>query len=202
MRHFLRLSVLSFVFAGLSLLGGTAEASFATGVGDAIQGVVTPISDTVQAVTGALGIDNIGISGDGDISVSGEFGGIKFDYDSNGNCTNCNGGNTGLIFPEDRPPSIDLATNYENSFRRVVVNIVNFILFFLGLVGMIMVTYGGFLYLTAGGDDGQQGKAKSILLYSAIGIFVILAAFSLSNTLLTAAEPDATGDPEKVGYEN
>lgn len=190
MKHLLRFSVLVLAL----MLGGmlTAQAQ-----GTVVDQVLSP----VKKVFDAVGVEGVGISNDG-VSIHGETGGVKWGYDSSGNYCGTSCGESGLIFPEDRPPSIAFATHSENSFRRVVVNIVNFILFFLGLVAMIMITYGGFLYLTAGGDDGQQGKAKSILLYAAIGIFVILSAFALSNTLLTSAEPDATGDPENVGYEN
>ena len=188
MKNLFRFSVLTFLF-----FGSAAHAN----VGDVVNAITKPVGEVLNAV----GVENLNISNNG-VSVGGETGGIKWGYNSDGSYCGTGCGDTGLIFPEDRPPSITLATHGENSFRRVVVNIVNFILFFLGLVAMIMITFGGFLYLTAGGDDGQQGKAKSILTYAAIGIFVILVAFSLSNTLLTAAEPDATGDPENVGYEN
>ena len=185
MKTLLRFSVLAFLFFGSSVHANGIE-------------------EVVGAVGGILksaGVENVQITDQG-VSASGETAGVGWGVNTNGGSCGNNCGSSGLIFAEDRPPSIFSATHGENSFRRVVVNIVNFILFFLGLIAMIMVTYGGFLYLTAGGEEGQQGKAKSILLYAAIGIFVILAAFSLSNTLLTAAEPDATGDPEGVGYEN
>lgn len=95
--------------------------------------------------------------------------------------------NEGMIRMWDNPSNIDDATSYEGSFRQAVLTIVNFFLLFLGLISVVMVIYGGFLYVTSAGGDGTE-KAKKILLYAAIGIVVILVSFALVNTLLGAGD--------------
>lgn len=90
-----------------------------------------------------------------------------------------------LIDPTDNPSNISNATGAEGSFRSIARTIVDFILYFLGLIATIMVIYGGFLYITSGGEDTE--KAKKVLMYAAIGIVVILISFALVNTLLGAA---------------
>ena len=93
----------------------------------------------------------------------------------------------GLIDPSDTPASLAGATgNYGGSLRMAMTTIVNYFLFFLGLIATIMVIYGGFLYITSGGDDAQTEKGKNILLYAAIGIIIILISYALVNTLLGA----------------
>lgn len=96
-----------------------------------------------------------------------------------------------LIDLADNPANISGATAGEGSFRAIARKIVNFILYFLGLIATVMVIYGGFLYITSGGEDTE--KAKKVLMYAAIGIVVVLISFALVNTLLTAADGVSTG---------
>jgi len=104
------------------------------------------------------------------------------------------GAQGGLITGTDRPQTlIEATTRYDGSFRSAITMIVNYFLFFLGLVATIMIIYGGFLYITAGGDDAGAEKGKKILLYAAIGLVVVLISYSLVNTILAAGsdeEPD------------
>lgn len=56
----------------------------------------------------------------------------------------------------------------------------------LGLVGILMLmslVYGGFLWMTALGEQAQIEKAKKIVMYTAIGFIVILSSFAIVNTL-------------------
>ncbi len=96
-----------------------------------------------------------------------------------------------LIDPTDSPSNIQGATGSEGSFRTILRTIINFVLYFLGLVATIMVIYGGFLYITSQGEDTE--KAKKVLMYATIGIVIILISFALVNTLLTAADGVSTG---------
>jgi hypothetical protein len=96
-----------------------------------------------------------------------------------------------LIDPSDSPSNIQGATGSEGSFRTILRTIINFVLYFLGLIATIMVIYGGFLYITSQGEDTD--KAKKVLMYAAIGIVIILISFALVNTLLTAADGVSTG---------
>ena len=102
-----------------------------------------------------------------------------------------------LIQPGDNPENISDATGAEGSARALARTIVNFFLFFLGLVATIMVIYGGVMYVTAAGNDDQVGKAKNVILYAIVGIVVILLSFALINTIIggagTADEPTTTG---------
>lgn len=99
-----------------------------------------------------------------------------------------------LIDPGDNPANIASATGEEGSIRALVRTIVNFFLFFLGMVAVIMVIYGGTLYVTAAGNDDQVGKAKNVIMYAVVGILVILISFALINTVLGSATPNA--EPE------
>ena len=93
----------------------------------------------------------------------------------------------GFITPEDNPDIISNATNNESDFKSLALTILNYFLGFLGFVSVIMVIYGGILYVTSAGNDDNVGKAKKILLYAATGIVLIFVSFALVNTILGAA---------------
>ncbi|MBT3349019.1 hypothetical protein HN954_03275 [bacterium] len=96
-----------------------------------------------------------------------------------------------MIDPADSPNNITSATGGEGSARNIARTIINYFLFFLGLVATVMIIYGGFLYITSAGEDTD--KAKKVLLYAAIGIIIVLVSFALVNTLLKAADGVSTG---------
>lgn len=86
------------------------------------------------------------------------------------------------IRPEDNPVA-DL-TGGQGSIRALVLLIINFALGFLGLLAVIMIIFGGFLYVSSGGEQEKVDKAKKILLYAVVGIVIIIISFALVNTLL------------------
>jgi len=92
----------------------------------------------------------------------------------------------GFISPGDAPGNVSEATGGEGSIRNLILRIVNFFLGFLGILAVIMVIYGGVTYVTAAGSDEAIGNAKKIILYSIVGIIVILLSFALINTILGA----------------
>lgn len=98
----------------------------------------------------------------------------------------------GAIDPEqDQPAIIRALSGGQTGIRGIVLTIVNFFLTFLGLLAVVMVIYGGFLYVGSAGNDESVGKAKKILLYAAMGIIIIIVSFALVNTILGAASQQA-----------
>jgi len=91
-----------------------------------------------------------------------------------------------LINTDDNPTGISTATNAEGSARNMLKTFLNYFLTFLGLIATAMIIFGGFLYITSGGDDQGKEKGKKILMYAGLGILIILISFALVNTLLTA----------------
>lgn len=68
-----------------------------------------------------------------------------------------------------------------------VATIINYFLAVVSVVATIMIIYGGFLYVTAGANEDNTKKAKSMLLYGVIGLIIAGVAFSIvsfSNSLL------------------
>ena len=96
-----------------------------------------------------------------------------------------------LISTQDNPAEIAAATGSQGSIRELVLTIVNFALGFLGLIAVLMIIYGGFLYITAGGEQEGVDKGKKILQYALIGIIIILLSFAIVNTVLGVASNGA-----------
>ena len=71
--------------------------------------------------------------------------------------------------------------NVENK----VVNVINIFLYVVGFVAVVMIIYGGFLYMTSQGDAGKVQKAKNTILYSVLGLAISVLAYVIVGFVLT-----------------
>lgn len=55
---------------------------------------------------------------------------------------------------------------------------------FLGVIVVVMVLYGGLLWLTAAGREEQITKGKHVLLWSAVGAVIISIAWTITSYIL------------------
>lgn len=58
---------------------------------------------------------------------------------------------------------------------------------FLGIVGaiaLLVFVYGGIVYMTAGGNEKRTSEARSTLVHAAIGLTIIMFAYTITNTFL------------------
>ena len=76
--------------------------------------------------------------------------------------------------------------------RVTVVRIINTVLGLLGIIAVGIVLYGGFVYMTAGGDDTKISTAKKILTNGIIGLVIILSSFAITKFVLNKLA-EATG---------
>ena len=54
----------------------------------------------------------------------------------------------------------------------------------LGIVAIIIVLWGGVLWMTACGDSDKVGKARKVLFSGVIGLVIILSAFAIAEFVL------------------
>lgn len=71
-----------------------------------------------------------------------------------------------------------------SSVTDIITNIMKWLLYLIGILGVIGFVIAGILYLTAGGDETRIGKAKSQMLYSIIGIVVALLGLIVLNAVM------------------
>ena len=69
--------------------------------------------------------------------------------------------------------------------RGVIVAIIQVILGFLGIIAVIIILWGGFIYMTASGDSAKTDKAKSMIISGIIGIIIILAAWAIASFVIS-----------------
>ncbi|MFA6525857.1 MAG: hypothetical protein WCT26_00375 [Candidatus Buchananbacteria bacterium] len=55
----------------------------------------------------------------------------------------------------------------------------------LGVIAVLLLIYGGFIWMTAGGDPGKVDKAKQIIYNTIIGLIIIFSAFAISSFLMS-----------------
>ncbi len=68
------------------------------------------------------------------------------------------------------------AANTNTRFNTIVRTIVNLFSLIVGIIAVIMIVYGGFKYITSGGDSGNVTGAKNTILYAIIGLVIVALA--------------------------
>lgn len=62
-----------------------------------------------------------------------------------------------------------------------ITQIINVLLFVIGVIAVIMIILGGIRYVLSNGDSAQINSAKNTVLYSVIGLVVALLAYAIVN---------------------
>ena len=65
-------------------------------------------------------------------------------------------------------------------------NILGIVFWGLGVVGVIILIYGGIQFMMSQGDAGKAQKARMTILYAVVGIIVVIAASAITNFILEA----------------
>ncbi len=68
--------------------------------------------------------------------------------------------------------------------RSFILRIVNFALGFLGLIAVIIIIYGGILYVLSGGEDERTQTGKNAIKYAVIGLLIVLGSYAFVNTII------------------
>lgn len=73
------------------------------------------------------------------------------------------------------------------SVPKLASAIVNILSIVVGIVAVIMVIYGGFRYITSGGDAGRVASAKTTLIYAVVGLIIAALAQFIVHYVLNKA---------------
>lgn len=82
-----------------------------------------------------------------------------------------------IIFPNQGSQLPDT-----EKLKQLIVNLTNFISGFLTTIAAVMYIYGGYIYVTAFGNEEVTGKAKKIFIGATIGLLLAMGAFAIVNT--------------------
>lgn len=68
----------------------------------------------------------------------------------------------------------------------LIGKLINVFLSVLGIIFVVMVVYAGYLWMTDAGEGKKVEKAKALLGTAIIGIVITLAAYAISNFVITS----------------
>lgn len=66
----------------------------------------------------------------------------------------------------------------------LVKNIVNVILWVVGILSVIMLIWGGIRYITSAGDSNKVTAAKNTIMYAVVGLVIAILAFAITNFVM------------------
>ena len=69
----------------------------------------------------------------------------------------------------------------QKSLPKQIGKIIGAILAFLGVIFLILMIYGGYIWMMARGNEQEVEKAKSIIKNALIGLVVVLAAYVITS---------------------
>jgi len=95
-----------------------------------------------------------------------------------------NGVNIAVGGSSDNCSSTSVNNNDVGKAAREIVTLFSII---VGVVSIIMIIYGGFRYITSGGDSGKVGNAKNTLIYAIVGLVVVALAQLIVHFVLNQA---------------
>jgi hypothetical protein len=70
--------------------------------------------------------------------------------------------------------------NSPENLPETVGMIIAVALLLLGIIFLILMIYGGYMWMTAGGDEQKVEKAKGLIRNAIIGLVIVLAAYAIT----------------------
>ena len=103
---------------------------------------------------------------------------------------------TGLLMPMIASAQTDLyginRMNNTNLGSKEIgdtaAGIVNIVLSFLGILAVLGIVAGGFVYMTSGGNADKKGQGQNGMIAGVIGLVIVLAAYAISRFVLNSLQ--------------
>ena len=75
----------------------------------------------------------------------------------------------------------------ETNVNNLITTVINVFSIVVGIVAVIMIIYGGFRYITSGGDSGNIGNAKNTIIFAIVGLIIVALAQVIVRFVLNRA---------------
>jgi hypothetical protein len=76
---------------------------------------------------------------------------------------------------------------YTNASIDVIIGtVISALLGLLGVIFLVLIIYGGYIWMIARGDEAKVEKAKTTIINSTIGLVIVLAAYAITYYVLAA----------------
>lgn len=79
----------------------------------------------------------------------------------------------------------DNQTTLLDPLPTVIGRVIGSALAFIGVIFFVLIVYGGFLWMTARGNDSQVGKAKDLIGAAIVGLAIVLMAYAITSYVST-----------------
>lgn len=70
--------------------------------------------------------------------------------------------------------------------KALILSVINWVLGFLGLAAVILIIYGGILWMTSAGEDKRAKQGKMVIKNAVIGLAIILGAYVIVNFVIAS----------------
>ena len=89
--------------------------------------------------------------------------------------------------------------NPKNNIENYISGIITLVLSMLGVLFLILIIYGGFLWMTAMGNEEKAKKAKNLITDALIGLIIVLAAYAIAYFIINSLSSNSlTNTPEQT----
>lgn len=95
-----------------------------------------------------------------------------------------------IIFAEAliKANEVKLTGTQVSDSNAALTSITNTVYMVAGIVAVVGIVIGGYLYVTSMGDAGKIAKAKNAIFYSVIGLIIVAVAFTLTQILISVTQ--------------
>lgn len=77
----------------------------------------------------------------------------------------------------------------DTTLAEVILIVINAVLSFLGIIFLVLIIYGGYTWMFAGGNEQTVDRAKKIITNSTVGVAIVLASAAIAQFVIkTLAE--------------
>lgn len=76
----------------------------------------------------------------------------------------------------------------DGDLRTSFINIINYLLAFLGLVLLVIIIYAGVLIIMSDGEEDAITKGRKMIMYALIGVAIIVLSYTIVNFITDVAQ--------------
>ncbi|MFH1404628.1 MAG: Ig-like domain-containing protein, partial [Patescibacteria group bacterium] len=87
----------------------------------------------------------------------------------------------------------------QGDIKLIVARLIRTFLGFLGILAIVIIIAGGFMYMTAHGDQERVKKARQILINGLIGLVIVLMSFTIAHFVVKSVAGATGGTTECIG---
>lgn len=69
---------------------------------------------------------------------------------------------------------------YQTDVPGTIGKVIGAVLAFVGIVFLILVIYGGFMWMFARGNEQEVTKARDLIISAVVGLIIVLAAYAIT----------------------